>query len=119
MVIVMVELRTYPHGVTSWIDTEQPDLEAARMFYAALFGWVFTDAMPSSAPESYLIATLDGQDVAAIGPAPAAGTARWNTYIAVTDADATAAAVVAGGGTLIAPPADARPAGRSASTHGS
>ena len=44
MVSGMGEPRTYPHGVTSWIDTEQPDLEAARVFYAGLFGWRMTDA---------------------------------------------------------------------------
>ena len=83
MVIAMEEPRTYPPGVTSWIDTEQPDLEAARVFYAGLFGWTLTDAMPPGAPESYLIATLDGQDVAALASAPAAGPAKWNTYVAV------------------------------------
>lgn len=112
MVTVMVEPRTYPHGVTSWIDTEQPDPAAARMFYAALFGWTLTDAMPPGAPGSYLIATLDGQDVAAVGSASVAGPARWNTYVAVDDANATAAAVVATGGTLIAPPEDFGRAGQ-------
>src|SRR5690606_18915671 len=62
--------RTYPHGVTSWIDTEQPDLAAARAFYAGLFGWQLNDAMPAGAPGSYLIATIDGLDVAAIAPLP-------------------------------------------------
>ena len=33
--------RTYPHGVPSWIDTEQPDLDAASEFYGELFGWTF------------------------------------------------------------------------------
>ena len=110
----MAESRTYPHGVTSWIDTEQPDLEAARVFYAGLFGWAMTDAMAPDAPGSYLIATLDGQDVAAVGSASAAGTATWNTYVAVENADATAAAVTANGGTLIAAPRDVGRAGRAA-----
>jgi predicted enzyme related to lactoylglutathione lyase len=110
MVSGMGQLRTYPHGVTSWIDTEQPDLEAARGFYAGLFGWTMTDAMPPGGSGSYLIATIDGQDVAAVAPAPAGAAARWNTYVAVDDADATAAAVTAHGGALIAPPADAGPA---------
>jgi len=108
------ELRTYPHGVTSWIDTEQPDLEAARAFYAGLFGWTMPDARPPDSPGSYLIATIDGQDVAAVAPAPAAAAATWNTYVAVDNADATAAAVTAHGGTVIAPPEDAGPAGRAA-----
>jgi hypothetical protein len=110
----MGQPRTYPHGVTSWIDTEQPDVEAARAFYAGLFGWRTTDVMPPDRPGSYFIATLDDQDVAAVAPAPAAATARWNTYVAVDDADATAAAVTAHGGVLVSAPAAPGPAGRAA-----
>jgi uncharacterized protein len=107
--------RTYPHGVTSWIDLGAPDTEEAQRFYAELFGWSFAEAMPPGAPGSYLIATVGGQDVAAIAPARGGDTtAAWNTYVAVDDADATAAAVTAGGGTVVAPPEDAGPAGRSA-----
>lgn len=129
----MGQPRTYPHGVTSWIDTEQPDLEAARAFYAGLFGWQLSDAMPADAPGSYLIASIDGLDVAAIAPVPAShgsspaadaasssvpavspAVAKWNTYVAVTNADATASAVAANGGTVVAPPEDAGAAGRAA-----
>jgi len=109
----MAGQRTYPHGVTCWIDSQQPDLEAASEFYAGLFGWTLTDAVPADAPGSYLIATLDGQDVGALGPATGS-TAVWNTYIAVDDADATAAAVPGAGGSVLAPPADAGPGGRAA-----
>jgi uncharacterized protein len=42
----VTERRTYPEGVTSWIDVEEPDLEAAQAFYAGLFGWTFRDAAP-------------------------------------------------------------------------
>jgi uncharacterized protein len=113
-VIGMAVPRTYPQGVTSWIDTEQPDLEAARRFYTGLFGWTLTDATPANAGASYLIATLGGEEVAAVASAPEAGPAKWNTYVAVDSADATVAAVLAGGGSVIAPPEDAGPAGRAA-----
>jgi predicted enzyme related to lactoylglutathione lyase len=107
--------RTYPHGVPSWVDTEQPDPDAAVHFYGGLFGWTFENVMPPGAPGSYLIARLDGKDVAAVGPAGAGiGTPAWNTYIAVDDADATAAAVTAAGGTVLAAPQDAGPGGRTA-----
>jgi hypothetical protein len=106
--------RTYPHGVTSWVDLESPDTAVAEGFYGELFGWSFVEAMPPGAPGSYLIATKDGQDVAAIAPVPAGAPVAWNTYVAVDDADATAAAVTAAGGTVVAPPADAGPAGRAA-----
>ncbi len=109
----MAGQRSYPHGVTCWIDSEQPDLEAAGRFYRGLFGWTLTDVVPPDAPGSYLIATLHGQDVAALGPATGS-TATWNTYVAVDDADATAAAVAAGRGSILTPPADAGPGGRAA-----
>jgi uncharacterized protein len=106
------EQRTYPHGVPCWVDTEQPDLAAATRFYGGLFGWTFEDAVPADAPGSYLIAKLDGQDVAAIGPGD--GTPAWHTYIAVEDADATTAAAVTAGATVIAEPREAGPGGRTA-----
>ncbi|SHF79036.1 VOC family protein [Geodermatophilus nigrescens] len=108
----MTAVRTYPHGVTCWIDTEQPDPAAAAAFYSGLFGWTLTDAVPPGAPGSYLIATLDGQDVAAIGPGD--GPPTWNTYVAVDDADATATAVPGLGGTVVSGPEDAGPGGRTA-----
>lgn len=109
----MTTHRTYPHGATCWVDTGQPDVDAASRFYAGLFGWELTDATPPEAPGAYLIARLDGKDVAAIGPT-SADVASWNTYVAVDDADATAAAVEDGGGAVVDPPAEAGPAGRAA-----
>ena len=103
--------RTYPHGVTCWIDTEQPDPEAASRFYGELFGWRFADAAPPGAP-AYLIAQLDGEDAAAISAG--SGTAVWNNYVAVADADETATAIADAGGAVLSPPADAGPAGRAA-----
>lgn len=107
----MTDQRTYPDGVPCWVDTVQPDPEAACAFYAGLFGWEFHDAVPAEAPGSYLIARLDGQDVAAIAPGddPA-----WSTYVAVDDADATAARVGTLGGAVTAAPEDAGPGGRAA-----
>ena len=34
----------YPAGVPCWIDTSQPDPEAAARFYGELFGWELDDA---------------------------------------------------------------------------
>jgi uncharacterized protein len=104
--------RSYPDGVPCWVDTEQPDVEAARHFYSAMFGWTFADAIPADAPGTYLIASLDGRDVAAIGPAQGGVPVEWNTYIAVDDADAAAASVRAAGGGVTVQPVDAGPGGR-------
>ncbi|MCP2032686.1 putative enzyme related to lactoylglutathione lyase [Okibacterium sp. HSC-33S16] len=106
--------RTYPHGVSCWIDTEQPDTAAARNFYGKLLGWTFTSVMPDDAPSSYFIAQLDGQDVAAIGSRANGGSSAWNTYFAVTDADSSAATVAEAGGMVTSPPEDAGPGGRTA-----
>src|SRR3954454_22278501 len=104
--------RTYPPGVTCWVDTEQPDLEAATAFYAALFGWTLTDVVPPGAGDPYLVATLDGQDVAALAPAIGGRPASQNTYVAVDDTDDAGARVPVLGGRVAMPPADAGPGGR-------
>lgn len=83
--------RTYPEGVPSWIDARHPDPDAAQAFYGALFGWTFEERLPPGAPGSYRIASVDGHEVSAI--AFGAGPAAWTTYIAVHDAQATAARV--------------------------
>ncbi len=112
MSLIINDERGYPHGVPCWIDTEQPDPRAAAGFYGGLFGWTFEEAMPPGAPGSYLIGKLDGHDVGAV--APGDGLAVWNTYIACSDADASADAVVAAGGSIVSGPADAGPGGRAA-----
>jgi predicted enzyme related to lactoylglutathione lyase len=108
----MSDERSYPAGVPCWVDTEQPDIDAARDFYASLFGWTFSDAIPDDVPGTYLIASLDGATVAAIGSPQGDAPVEWNTYIAVDDADAGAAAVRAAGGAIALDPVDAGPGGR-------
>src|SRR5436190_19035259 len=103
----MSQARTYPAGVTSWIDVEHTDLEAAMAFYGGLLGWTFNDATPPGATNRYLIAQLDGQDVAGMGlPTQPSHHAAWNTYVATDDIEATVAAVTAAGGQVLGPPAD-------------
>ena len=96
----MTDKRSYPAGVPCWVDTEQPDINAARRFYEGLFGWTFTDAMPPDAPGTYLIASLGGDGRGRDRAGRGGAGAEWNTYIAVEDADAAAASVCAAGGTL-------------------
>jgi predicted enzyme related to lactoylglutathione lyase len=106
----MSEPRTYPDGVPSWVDTEQPDPEAAMDFYRRLFGWTFTIVTASEAP-FYAIACVAGRDVAGLGAAPAQP-AVWHTYIAVDDVDASAARAWAAGAEIVAGPFDVDDAGR-------
>jgi predicted enzyme related to lactoylglutathione lyase len=108
----MSQARTYPHGVPSWVDTEQPDPDAAREFYGEVFGWEFSTVSPPGTP-FYALATLGGRVAAGLAAA-SSQPAVWNTYIAVDDADATSARASAGGGEMVTEPVDASDAGRTA-----
>ena len=48
----------YPAGVPCFVDTLTPDVEAAKRFYGAIFGWEFTGpgAMPDDPPGEYFVA---------------------------------------------------------------
>ena len=59
----MPERDGYIPGVPSWVDTSQPDPEAAVGFYSGLFGWEFEDVMPPGSEGKYFIARLRGRDV--------------------------------------------------------
>jgi uncharacterized protein len=106
----VTERRTYPEGVTSWIDVEEPDLEAAQAFYAGLFGWTFRDAAPIGEASGSLVAELDGRPVA--GLSGAAGPSAWNTYVAVDDADEVARRIQEAGGRVLHGPSEAGEDGR-------
>jgi predicted enzyme related to lactoylglutathione lyase len=101
----------YEPGVPSWIDTIQPDPDAAMAFYGALFGWEFA----GPGPMGYSVARLHGRDVAGIGSPPPAGSApppAWNTYVSVESADGIAETVRSAGGAVLIEPFDVLPAGR-------
>ena len=104
------ERQGFPPGVPCWVDTAQPDPEAAARFYGDLFGWEFQDRMA----QGYFVAQLGGRDVAGIGARPdgepeAPG---WNTYVCVDNADDAAARVENAGGRVLSEPFDVSDAGR-------
>jgi uncharacterized protein len=106
----------YIPGVPCWVDTNQPDPEAAVEFYGALFGWEFENVNPPDYPGKYFLARLRGLPVAAVGSVPqgAPRVASWDTYISVESADATAAKVRDAGGGVVTEPFDVLDAGRTA-----
>jgi len=110
----MPERDGYMPGVPCWIDTSQPDPEAAVAFYSGLFGWDFEDVMPPDSPGKYFIARIRGGDVAAVGSQPEGGPpmAVWNTYVWVDSADDAASKVKAAGGSVVMEPFDVMDAGR-------
>ena len=54
----MPERDGYIPGVPCWVDTSQPDPEAAVAFYSGVFGWECEDVMPPDAPGRYFMAVL-------------------------------------------------------------
>ena len=113
----MSERTEYPAGVPCFVDTLTPDLEAAKRFYGAVFGWEFAGPgpMPDGPDSEYHVARLRGHDVAAVGSLPAGGPPpAWNTYVSVASADESAARAQELGATVVAGPFDAPPAGRMA-----
>jgi hypothetical protein len=109
----------YEPGVPCWIDTLQPDPDAAMAFYAALFGWEFAGPgeMPGDPPGRYCVARVRGRDVAGIGSQPAGDPSpapAWSTYVSVASADEAALAAADAGGEVLVEPFDVLPAGRMA-----
>jgi uncharacterized protein len=110
----MSERDAYENGTPSWADHSSSDPEAAARFYSGLFGWETEDVMPPDAGSHYFMARVRGRDVAAISSQMNPGPVVWTTYIAVDDADATAAKVGDAGGQVFAEPFDVFDSGRMA-----
>jgi predicted enzyme related to lactoylglutathione lyase len=106
----------YVPGVPCWVDTNQPDPEAAVAFYGGVFGWEFEDVTPPGAPVKYFLASLRGGSVAGVASQPEASqrAVAWDTYVWVADADEAATKVRAAGGSVLSDPADVGDVGRTA-----
>lgn len=101
-------------GTPCWVDLMVPDVQAARDFYATLFGWQMQDTAEEAG--GYTIAALAGRPAAGLASTPPGSDmpAAWTTYLAVDDLDATAAKVTDCGGQLFMEPMDVMRAGRMA-----
>ena len=110
----MSERDGYQPGVPCWIDTWQPDADAAVAFYTQLFGWEAEDTMPLGTPGKHFVCRLRGRDVAAIASRPevAPPVTAWTTYIWVESAEVTAAKVVDAGGSVVMDPFESLDGGR-------
>jgi hypothetical protein len=106
----MSERDGYQHGVPCWVETWQPDADAAVGFYRALFGW--ETAGPPGGP---FMCSLRDRDVAFIGAQPperAQLPVAWTTYVQVESADEAAARVTQAGGSVLAEPFESLDGGR-------
>jgi uncharacterized protein len=111
----MSERDGYEPGVPCWVDTWQPDPEAAVSFYTALFGWEAENTMPPGTPGKHYVCRLRGRDVAAIASRPATAPQTppaWNTYVWVKSAEETAATVIRAGGSVVMEPFPSLDGGR-------
>lgn len=94
-----------PAGTVTWIDMAAPDVDAARAFYQAVFGWEYDIGGPEYG--GYSTARLGQRAVAGMsGPPPGAPPmpAAWGLYFASDDIESDVARAVALGATLVAPP---------------
>jgi uncharacterized protein len=110
----MGERTSYTPGTFSWVDLQTDDLDGARRFYGALFGWSYED-VPIGDGAVYSMAKVQGHNVAGLGERQDESMPpHWNCYVTVADADAGAARAVELGATLLAEPFDVFDAGRMA-----
>lgn len=102
----MATFTKHPHGTPSWIDLMAPDVDQAKGFYTALFGWEAEDQHDDDGQRIYTMFRKDGQDVAGLGgqaPGMEGMPGIWNSYISVDDAKAIEARVEAAGGKVMMP----------------
>ena len=101
----MSERTSYEPGIPCWVDYASPDLDASIEFYGALFGWDVPESENSAQAGGYRQATKNGKPVAGMMPQMEEGQPTvWASYVSVTDAEATAAAVKEAGGTVMVEP---------------
>jgi uncharacterized protein len=105
---------SYPAGVPCWVETLQADTRAAAAFYEGLMGWTLVGSEDPDEEHdwSYLVARLDGADVAGIGALPDGVAPSWVTPARVDSAEDAGERARAAGGAVLDGPVDASPAGR-------
>jgi uncharacterized protein len=111
----MADFEIPKHGEICWRELSTKDLAAAETFYSTLFDWNIEQSKVTPMPYREIV--IDGKAVGAMmeidekwGPNPPPS--HWTAYIAVDDADETAAKILEFGGTLTVAPFDAPGVGR-------
>jgi predicted enzyme related to lactoylglutathione lyase len=107
-----MEMSSYDPGVPCWIDLGTPDVEKAAAFYSDLFGWECPEGTEETG--GYRVCTLRGKAAAGLMTQQNPGPPAWTSYVNVTSADETAAAVTANSGQAFMPPMDVLDIGRMA-----
>ncbi|MEU9954434.1 VOC family protein [Streptomyces sp. NPDC050982] len=99
-------------GGPCWTELGTSDLEAAKRFYADVFGWR-PETDPRAEAGGYTLAHLGDAAVAALTPLfQESQPVAWNVSFAVPDTDATVRAVRDAGGAVVMEPMDVFDLGR-------
>ena len=113
-----MKIESYIQGTPCWVDLSTSDQDAAKSFYAELFGWTYDDnPMDESGNVVYSMAMkgdsytgaiyTQPQEQAQMGIPP-----HWMVHIAVDSADEIASRVEGCGGKVVAGPFDVFENGR-------
>jgi uncharacterized protein len=94
-------------GSVVWEEARLTDPDAGKAFYTAVFG--HTHSPVEGAPPDYTTFDVDGRPaggMCGMMGAPEGTPSHWLPYFSVADVDVAAAAVQAGGGTVLMAPED-------------
>ncbi|MEJ7892421.1 MAG: VOC family protein [Solirubrobacteraceae bacterium] len=102
------------HGAMTWNDLQTHDVDKAVQFYTEMFGWEVAPLTEDDESGRMVIRNGDRLNGGMAKMPEELGTEvppHWLTYFAVDDIDAATAAIVEGGGEVVAGPLDI-PAGK-------
>jgi predicted enzyme related to lactoylglutathione lyase len=98
-------------GTFSWNELITNDLDGAKAFYGAVFGW--GAETHGEGPDAYTEWTLGGRSIAGMMPKPPTMPdempPHWGVYFAVADTDEAVKRVVELGGSVMVAPMDIEP----------
>ena len=109
----MSERNGFENGVPCWVDTWQPDADAAVAFYTDLFGWEAEETTPRLGPPTlHVQAARPRRDLDQVTAACAGSHPVWGTYVWVESAEETAAKAAEAGGSVAVQPFESLGGGR-------
>ncbi len=114
----MQVVKSYPNGMFNWVDLVTTDVDGAKSFYSALFGWSFVDK-PTDRGGIYTMIQLNGHHVAGLSQMMPEMMEQgmpsiWSSYVSYSNADEVVGKVEAAGGAVTMPPMDVMEEGRMA-----
>ncbi|MDT7950262.1 MAG: VOC family protein [Acetobacteraceae bacterium] len=93
-------------GTVAWRELHAREPESAFGFYASLFGWEQTQAIPMGAMGTYQLFAYGGLDRGGMMQTQPGMPSHWLFYVAVDDVHAAVARVTGGGGTIVFGPSE-------------